>query len=60
MDQSAISSLIKVSEVKLIYKTKIKASDRVTINSSKDCFQLFRTVWDDDKIEFQEEFKVML
>lgn len=49
-----------ISEVKLIYKTKIKASDRSQVNSSKDVFQIFYESWDIDTIEHLEEFKLML
>ena len=59
-EHNAISPLIKVSEVELIYKSKIKTSERFTISSSRDCIQLFRQFWDENKIELQEEFKVML
>lgn len=50
----------KVAEVELVYKTKVKASERPLIKSSKDCYATLMCVWDENKIEFQEEFKVML
>lgn len=50
----------KVSEVELVYKTKVKASERPLIKSSKDSYETFLKVWDENKIEFQEEFKVLL
>jgi DNA repair protein RadC len=52
--------LIKVAEVELIYKTKIKASERFKVRSSYDSSQLFRQFWDNSKIELYEEFKIML
>jgi len=57
MNQPAWS---KVAEVELVYKTKVKASERPLIKSSKDCYATFMKVWDENKIEFQEEFKVLL
>ncbi len=50
----------RVAEVELIYKTKIKPSERPKITSSKDSYNLLLQCWDMDKIELQEQFKVML
>lgn len=50
----------RVAEVELIYKTKIKASERPKITDSKDCYQVLFGLWDDGKMELQEEFKVLL
>ncbi len=50
----------KVAEVELVYKTKVKTSERPLIKSSKDCYATFMKVWDENRIEFQEEFKVLL
>lgn len=50
----------KVAEVELVYKTKVKASERPLIKCSKDCYATLMKVWDENKIEFQEEFKVLL
>ena len=49
-----------ISEVKLIYRTKVKASERPHIRNSKDAFELFMESWDQDAIEHTEEFKLML
>ncbi len=50
----------KVAEVELVYKTKVKASQRPWISTSKDCYETLLQVWDENKIELQEEFKVLL
>lgn len=50
----------KVEEVELTYKTKIKSSERPVIQSSKDAFRLLLKAWDHNKINLQEEFKVLL
>ena len=39
----------KVAEVELVYKTKVKASERPIIKSSKDCYATFMKVWDENK-----------
>ena len=49
-----------IAEVKLVYKTKVKTSDRLTITTSKDAFKLIYESWDKDSIEHIEEFKIML
>ncbi len=49
-----------ISEVKLVYRTKVKASDRLQIKCSKDAFDIFMGSWDLDSIEHIEEFKLML
>ncbi len=50
----------RVAEVELIYKSKIKASERPKVSSSKDIYEIIRGLWDANRIEMQEEFKVLL
>jgi DNA repair protein RadC len=49
-----------VSEVTLIYKTKVKPKDRAKITSSKDAYQLLFDSWNKNTIEYVEEFKLLL
>ncbi len=49
-----------ISEARLVYKTKVKASDRLQIKCSKDAFDIFMENWDQDSIEHIEEFKLLL
>ena len=49
-----------ISEVRLVYRTKVKASDRLQIKCSKDAFDIFMENWDLDSIEHIEEFKLLL
>ncbi|KIA95628.1 MULTISPECIES: JAB domain-containing protein [unclassified Flavobacterium] len=49
-----------VSEIELIYKTKVRASERPQIKSSRDAYHLALSAWDSNKIEFFEQFKVLL
>lgn len=49
-----------ISEVKLIYRTKIKASERLKVKCSKDACDIFMESWDKDSIEHTEEFKILL
>lgn len=49
----------RVAEVELVYKSKVKASERPVMKDSKDACHILRQVWDENKIEMQEEFKVL-
>ena len=44
----------------MIYKTKIKPSQRPSIGTSKDAANLLQQLWNENKIDFIEQFKVML
>ncbi len=50
----------EVAEVQLIYKSKVKASERPKITKSADAFEVLKKHWNQDTMEFVEEFKVML
>ena len=50
----------QVTEVELIYKTKVKASKRSQILHSRDIYEVFIQSWDKNKIDFVEQFKIML
>ena len=49
-----------IAEVQLIYKSKVKASDRKKITCSSDAYKIFIENWNPDIIEFVEEFKILL
>lgn len=51
---------MQVAEVELIYKSKIKASERPQITTSRDAYELLKQAWDENKIQFIEQFKVIL
>lgn len=51
--------LTMVSEVELIYRSRILPSQRPLIRRSQDTYNIFRANWDRDKIEFVEQFKVL-
>lgn len=50
----------KVSEVELVYRTKVKLSELPQITDPKTAYELFRTYWDTDKIDHIEEAKMLL
>ena len=49
-----------VAEVKLSYRSKVKASDRLQIKSSKDASDIFMGSWDIGSLEHIEQFKLIL
>ncbi len=49
-----------ISEVRLVYRTKVKASERLKVKCLKNAFDIFMESWDLDSIEHIEEFKLML
>jgi len=50
----------QIAEVDLIYKSKVKASERPGIKTSKDAWTILQNNWDVNKIDFIEQFKVIL
>jgi DNA repair protein RadC len=61
MEETMKSGVLnQIAEVELIYKSKVKASERPKISHSRDAYIIFKDNWDENKIELQEQFKVML
>ena len=50
----------QVAEIQLTYKSDVKPSLRPKISGSKDAYNILVENWDSSKIEFVEQFKVML
>ena len=50
----------QVAEVELVYRTKVKPSQRPKITTSVDAYEILQKIWNRDKIELVEEFKVLL
>jgi DNA repair protein RadC len=50
----------EIAEVSLVYRSRVKASERPKVRCSKDAFDLFIESWDLDTIEHVEEFKMLL
>lgn len=51
---------LKVSEVELVYKSRIKAADRPKVNTSAKAYEVLLNSWNENKIELLEQFKVLL
>ena len=50
----------KFEEVQLIYKNRVKASNRVRITSSADVYSILKQNWDLSQIELLEECKLLM
>ena len=51
--------LFQVAEVELVYRSKVKASQRPLISSSLDAYNVLKELWDENKIDLVEQFKVL-
>src|SRR5687767_13883059 len=52
-------TLSHVAEIELVYRSKVKPSERPLITSSETAYQLIRLLWDDGTIDLMEQFKVL-
>ena len=59
MDTTNTLAWTQVAEIELIYKSKVKASERPKVTTSSDAYHLLKQNWDENKIEFVEQFKVL-
>ena len=60
MESTNEKTLFEVAEIQLTYKSKVKASERPLIQSSRDAFNVLSKHWDKDKIDFVEQFTLLL
>lgn len=54
------SALHRVAEVKLSYLNRVKPSERPQVTCSADSYNVLKESWDTGKLEFVEQFKVLL
>jgi len=50
----------KIAEIELTYRNKVNPCERPKISCSEDIFNMLRSVWDQNKIEYIEQFYVVL
>ena len=60
MESTNEKTLFEVAEIQLSYKSKVKPSLRPKVTGSKDVYEILSKYWDENKIEFVEQFKVLL
>lgn len=53
-------NLYQVAEVELLYRSTVKPALRPKITSSRTAYEVLLQGWDENKIEFVEQFKVLL
>lgn len=53
-------SLFQVAEIKVSYKPKFKVCERPKVSTSKEVFNILFNNWDLNRIELQEQFKILL
>ncbi len=51
---------LQVSEIELVYKVKIKPSQRPKIKRAQDAYEILSQSWNMDRINLVEEFKLLL
>jgi DNA repair protein RadC len=54
-----VKKQFELAEIQLSYKITVKPSSRPKIRTSKDTYEILLESWDDSRIEFVEQFKVM-
>ena len=60
MENTNEKRLYEVAEIQLSYKSDVKPSLRPKINGAQDAHKVLLENWDDSKIEFVKQFKVLL
>lgn len=60
MERKTLQELMsQVAEVELVYRSKVKASERPLISSSSDAYDILKGMWEEGKIDLVEQFKVL-
>jgi DNA repair protein RadC len=60
MENTNENRMYQVAEIQLTYKSNVKPSLRPKITTSRDAYNILVESWDESKIEFVEQFKVIL
>src|SRR5688572_14003375 len=56
---NAINESIKVAEIEVAYRSNIKPSERPKITTTSDAVNIFRSNWEQGKIDHVEQFKIL-
>ncbi|CCH56545.1 DNA repair protein RadC [Fibrisoma limi BUZ 3] len=60
MNQLSLQSLFMVNEVEIIYRNPAPYQDRIQIRQSSTAYEVLRTMWDLNRMELVEQFKILL
>ncbi|GGH07560.1 JAB domain-containing protein [Mucilaginibacter phyllosphaerae] len=55
-----LKNLYRVAEVELTYKNTTEPQDRIRVSSSIEAYHVFKGLWDFDKIDLVEQFKILM
>ncbi len=55
-----LSEINQVTEIELTYKLPKKTQENPRITSSQDAHKILKSIWNENKIELNEEFKIIL
>lgn len=58
--EKTVNTFARVAEIKLTYRNRVKPSERPQVTSSADSYRVLKSGWDPGKLEFVEQFKVLL
>jgi DNA repair protein RadC len=58
--ESHTNTLFEIAEIELSYKSKVQPSLRPKITSSHEAYEVLKDNWDHSKIEFIEQFQILL
>ncbi|MDO6390071.1 JAB domain-containing protein [Pontibacter sp. BT731] len=54
------TAFTRAAEIRLSYRNRVKPSERPQVTCSNDSYQVLKQSWDTGKMEFVEQFKVLL
>ena len=60
MTVANIQNLFAVSEVELVYRSKVKPADRPQVFGAASAYDILLTAWDKNKIEMVEQFNILV
>jgi len=60
MESSFVQSLFSVTEIEIVYRNKVKPTDRPKCNTSSSAYDVLLNAWDMNKIELVEQFMILL
>lgn len=58
--KTSTSAWYQIAEIELIYKSKVKATERPQITTSRDAYRVLLKIWEAGKMELQEQFAILL
>jgi DNA repair protein RadC len=59
MESNNMKELFVVSEIQLVFRPKLKPSQRPVVKTSADAYDLMMKIWDMETIELKEQLKVI-